>query len=133
MTRKGGFVALESPDGKWLYYTRAEEEAAGLWKVPVDGGEEAKVLESVNPRAIAVTAEGIYFLTDDGFEPAGTRRPLASLQFLSFATGKTKPIATVEKAPLGLTGLTVSPDRRWILYTRTDQQGSDLMLVENFR
>jgi len=26
-----------------------------------------------------------------------------------------------------------SPDRRWMLYTQVDQEGSDLMLVENFR
>ena len=29
--------------------------------------------------------------------------------------------------------LTVSPDRHWVLFSRMDQQGSDLMLVENFR
>ena len=30
-------------------------------------------------------------------------------------------------------GLTVSPDRRTFLYTLSDDSGSDLMLVENFR
>ncbi len=29
--------------------------------------------------------------------------------------------------------LSVSPDRRWILYSRDEQFDSDLMLVENFR
>jgi hypothetical protein len=29
--------------------------------------------------------------------------------------------------------LTVSPDRHWVLFSQMDQQGSDLMLVENFR
>ena len=33
----------------------------------------------------------------------------------------------------GLPGLTVSPDRRWILYSQFEQVESDLMLVENFR
>jgi hypothetical protein len=30
-------------------------------------------------------------------------------------------------------GVAVSPDGRWILYTPFDQAGSELMLVENFR
>ncbi|HEX4947992.1 MAG TPA: hypothetical protein VFZ34_15075 [Blastocatellia bacterium] len=30
-------------------------------------------------------------------------------------------------------GLTVSPDGCWLLYTRIDQSGSDIMLMENFR
>jgi len=30
-------------------------------------------------------------------------------------------------------GFSVSPDRRCILYTQTDQNGSDIMLMENFR
>jgi hypothetical protein len=30
-------------------------------------------------------------------------------------------------------GFTVSPDRRSFLYTQSDEAGTDLMLVENFR
>jgi hypothetical protein len=29
-------------------------------------------------------------------------------------------------------GLTVSPDRRWILYTQVEQAGGELMLFDNF-
>jgi hypothetical protein len=29
-------------------------------------------------------------------------------------------------------GLAVSPDGRWLLYTQVDQSGSDIMPVENF-
>jgi hypothetical protein len=50
---------------------------------------------------------------------------------LNTTTGTIQRIASIEK-PVGV-GLTVSPDRRWILYAQADQAGSDLMLVENFR
>ena len=44
------------------------------------------------------------------------------------------PLATVEKEPLWWTpGLAVSADVRVILYTQSDQLGSDIMLIENFR
>jgi hypothetical protein len=36
VTRKGGFAPLESPDGKFLYYTKALS-ATSVWKVPVGG------------------------------------------------------------------------------------------------
>jgi Tol biopolymer transport system component len=130
VTRAGGFISLESPDGKCLYYNRTVGNRGSLWRVPVDGGEETKVLELVVDRAFAIITEGIYFLTDAGVESAGAQRSLASLQFLSFTTARTRQIATVENPSFGLS---VSPDHQWILYSRVVQEGSDLMLVENFR
>jgi len=37
VTRDGGFAPLESPDGKFLYYTKALA-ATSLWRMPVEGG-----------------------------------------------------------------------------------------------
>jgi Tol biopolymer transport system component len=122
--RKGGFAPLESPDGKFLYYTKALS-ATSVWKVPVEGGEETQVLKSLSFYAnMAIVRDGIYFVPTRGAKDS-------SIQFLNFATGKIKTIATLEKVP-GV-GLTVSPDGRWMLYAQIDQQGRDLMLVENFR
>jgi hypothetical protein len=73
----------------------------------------------------AVVGKGVYFIA--------RRDPKSgySIQFLNTTTGKIQRIASLEKPPGA--GLTVSPDRRWILYAQLDQAGSDLMLVENFR
>jgi hypothetical protein len=30
-------------------------------------------------------------------------------------------------------GMTVSPDGRWLLYTQADQNGSDIFFVDGFR
>jgi dipeptidyl aminopeptidase/acylaminoacyl peptidase len=127
VTRKGGFAALESPDGQWVFYTKSDE-ASSLWTVPRDGGEEIQVLKSVDERAFAIVNEGIYFI------PRPDSADRYSIQFFHFVTKKTRSIATIESAmdPY-LPMLSVSPDGRWILYSQIEQEGSDLMLVENFR
>jgi hypothetical protein len=55
----------------------------------------------------------------------------ASIQFLSFADGQIKTVISIPKPVF--VGLTVSPDGQSLLYTQIDQEGSDIMLVENFR
>jgi Tol biopolymer transport system component len=125
VTRKGGFRALESPDGKVLYYAKSDGPT-NLWKVPVEGGEENQVLTSLSHgENFAVVDEGIYFIPTP--DPANGY----SIQFLSFATRKITLITKIGK-PVEL-GLSVSPDRKWILYSQIDERSSDLMLVENFR
>ena len=64
VTRNGGETALESPDGKSIYYTKGSYSAvrdasAGLWKMPLNGGEESQVLTSV------VAMDG-FFLVKEG-------------------------------------------------------------------
>ena len=125
VTRRGGTAGFESPDGKFLYYAKGLQETS-IWNVPVGRGEETQVVESlVNCNNFAVLDSGIYFVPTP---PAGTTT--YSIQFFDFATGRTTPISTTERP--ALLGFTVSPDGRWILYTQTDRDATELMLVENF-
>lgn len=62
---------------------------------------------------------------------AGPGRPYSSVQSLRFADGKISEVLKLDFAP-GL-GLSVSPDGRYMLLTRPDEKGTDLMLVEGFR
>jgi Tol biopolymer transport system component len=119
VTRDGGFAPLESPDGKFIYYTKALEETS-LWRLPVEGGQTTKVLENLsNLSNLVIVNEGIYFV------PSGL-----SIQFLNLATNQIRPVANFGKP---LDSLALSPDGRWILYTQVDKGGSELRLVENFR
>jgi len=124
VTRQGGRVPFESPDGKSVYYAKAMHDTS-LWKVAVDGGEEKQILESVTWHGFTVVQRGIYFV------PKQHSDGNSSLQFLDFAKGTISTIARIEK-PLR-EGLSVSPDERYVLYSQRDQTGSDLMLIENFR
>jgi hypothetical protein len=55
------------------------------------------------------------------------------LAFYSFATKKSFRVADVKPGTSSGTGLSVSPDGRYLLYTQCDEETDDLMLVENFR
>jgi Tol biopolymer transport system component len=129
ITRQGGQMGIESVDGRHLYYAKVDG-GTSLWRVPVGGGPEEKVLEALmNLLSFDVTGEGIYFIP-----PARPERR-REIQFLRFANGAVETVVELDKEPVsGLTwGLSVSPDRRSILFTQVDQHNSDLMLVENFR
>jgi dipeptidyl aminopeptidase/acylaminoacyl peptidase len=126
VTKRGGLAALESTDGKFLYYSKGSAHGPSLWRVPVDGGEEVEVLEGVSDwSTFALTDRGIFFIPKR--EPTAG----ASIQFLSFAAGTIKEVASILKPVF--VGLTISPNGQSLLYTQIDQEGSDLMLVENFR
>jgi Tol biopolymer transport system component len=116
----------ESPDGKFLYYEKGYPTQCSIWKMPVRGGEETIVLDSVHcTGGWAFWKDGIYF-----FRPADAKGHSDIYQY-EFASGKTSKVLTIEKPVFY--HIEASPDGRSILYTQNDQDGSDLMLVENFR
>jgi serine/threonine protein kinase len=122
VTRNGGVSATESVEGQFVYYRKDQ----ALWKMPVQGGDESEVLKSVYATNYEIGNQGIYFT-----EMPGAGRNGNSIKFFNFATGKITSIATIQGLPNW--GLSVSPDKKFLLYTQMDQNGSDLMLVENFR
>ena len=126
MTRTGGQMPLESPDGKTVYYAHLTREE-GIWKVPVEGGEEAQVTGPIQIGFVgfAVTAQGIYYTAGPDV------RNQSFVRFHSFATGQSRPVVAAGEGQLGM-GLSVSPDGRFVLFTQGQQSGSDLMLIENF-
>jgi Tol biopolymer transport system component len=125
VTTQGGFECFESLDGQFLYYTK-RSYGSTLWRRPVAGGEETLAFNSdrvIYTRNWALTNQGVYFASSDSV-----------IEFFNFATGRAAPVATTEKRlARGVPGLSVSPDGRRLLYTQIEQQGSDLMLMENFR
>jgi hypothetical protein len=117
-----GSIPIESPDGKFVYYLKG----GYLWKVPVGGGKESQVFDfSIVEFNLAIVDKGIYFV------PKPQVAPGFSIRFFSFATRQFRQIASSDR-PVAYV-LSVSPDRRWILYSQLDQRGSDLMLVDNFQ
>ena len=121
-----GFWCRESPDGSLFYFSR-DWANPSLWRVPVEGGEEEQVLESSFGGIYEVVEEGVYFV------PPSTPEDGFSVAFLRFATGAVERVISLEGQPLLGMGLSVSPDRRSILYSQVEDYQSDIMLVEGFR
>jgi len=124
ITLGGGGPADESADGKTLFFKRAAFNADGpLLALPLVGGLERKVLECVSQRGFAVGQGGIYHL---GCSAEGRAAPL---YLLDPAAGRDRLLGKLEQACC----LTVSTDGKTILYEKDENQGSDLMMIENFR
>jgi serine/threonine protein kinase/Tol biopolymer transport system component len=126
ITANGG-NPLESPDGKTLYY----RNRSVLLARPVQGGPEREVLNSMVPNAIHQyfpVKDGVYYIARP--DP---HRPFAlEIRFRELATGKDKMLIPFE-AQQGM-GLSVSPDRKTILYSAAlPSDGDDLRLIKNFR
>lgn len=134
VTRGGGFGAFESLDGKYLYFSKWGGDiwtaGDGIWKVPVGGGEETRVLDRrVNCFNWKVAREGIYFLSSRRI-PGGEQW---SIERLSPETGKVTQLFSQRSSASHMEGLAVSPDGQWILYSEQPPAEADIMLVENFR
>lgn len=125
ITRDGGYVALESPDGRTLYYTKTGAHGP-LFSRPLGGGVEQQILERVVWRGFAVFEDGIYYLYAD---PANAVK--SEIRFHDFATGVSRVLSPI--AARLFYGLSVSPDRKTVLFTQVASAGNDLMLIENFR
>jgi Tol biopolymer transport system component/DNA-binding winged helix-turn-helix (wHTH) protein len=123
ITRNGGLMAVESTDGKTLFFCK-QVETGSIWKIPVEGGKEEQLTDSLYRTNFALTASGIYYMTAAEYD--GT----ATLKLYNFAS---RTSTTIQRIGLPEYGLDVSPDGRYLLYDQLDDAASDLMLVENFR
>jgi Tol biopolymer transport system component len=130
VTKHGGHVSFESPDGAFLYISGSASTGdriglSGLRRMPVEGGEETLVLPSVTFLNFALVREGIYFISRADAEGH------YAIHFFSFASGRSREILSLGNTLS--TGLSVSPEGRSLLYTRTETDNSDLLLVDHFR
>lgn len=125
VTKNGGFSCMESVDGKYLYYTQSKAPIANLWKMPVEGGEPTQIAQGVVISNFAVTARGLYYMTQPDVH-VETRL----VHLLSFSDHQTRVVATLKQGVYH--GFSLSPDERWLLYAPYGRGGSNVMLVENF-
>ncbi len=129
ITKGGGLVSRESPDGQFVYYYGYYSlQRKGIWRVPVSGGPETLVLDrQIYAHNWDLTSRGIYFIDDSA-------KPVATVSFYDFATRRVGSLAPTHRDPgfRADEGLSVSPDCKWLLYSGKIA-ASHIMLIDNFR
>ena len=120
-----GVGAQESFDGKTVYFaSHGDSSTLKKTALPVQPGRESEVdgLPRVKDLSLwALIPGGIYFV------PAEAPR---SLRYFDFASKQIRPIFEADKD--FYSGLSVSPDGRWILYSQESDVNGDIMLVDHF-
>ena len=115
----------ESEDGKYVFFRSRRT----IWRVPSDGGqaEEAIVPEhDLAQPCFQPVKDGLYYLEWERAERAGV------LVFHDFAAKKSTARLTMKDADLSGDAFQVSPDGKYVLYSKTDRT-ENLILVDNFR
>ncbi len=122
VTEVGGQWPAESWDGKSLYYFRDQT----IWRRDLPGDTETRVIHALSPIGGDWRQCGKDVCLIDRF----------SGNFVKYdPSAKTKHITPLDVGPFANTdvGIDVSPDGRWVIYSRADSVESDIMMVENFR
>jgi len=96
-----------------------------LYARALAGGPERQIIDAVASRVFYPVEDGIYYIGPG--DAAGTY----ALRFYDFANRRSRTLSSIEQTPN--LGLTVSPDRQTFLFSISNPESSDLMLIENFR
>jgi Tol biopolymer transport system component/DNA-binding winged helix-turn-helix (wHTH) protein len=126
LSQDTGVSPQESFDGKTVYFASTFSKPVlrkvSLLALPGTVSEVDGLPRVSHAGLWALSPGGIYFV------PAEAPR---SLRYFDFATKEIRPILEVDK--YFASGLSVSPDGRWILYSLVGDVNSDIMLVDHFQ
>jgi len=129
VTKHGGLLAFETPDGKNLYYISANK-TSDLWQINMPDGVEHRVADAPDiPEYMScqITNDGMYFTMPD----SSSSEMHSSLRYFSFVTRKIRTVTSLGNLTW-TQGLSVSRDGRTILYAQQDHFNMNIMLVDNF-
>ena len=123
---------MESGDGRFIYYVKGLE-VRGIWRMPVEGGEETFVLDGPPPGFWgywALLPHGIVFAMQEQ-----NGRAHALVKYFNFISQQITDLGHLDSPAVRYNPhFAGSSDEKWIYYVKRKQgDTSDIMLVKNFR
>jgi Tol biopolymer transport system component len=118
VTKRPAVRAIESPDGKTVYFC-SRRYSDGIWAVPVEGGVEKRVVPSIEFRAFAAGHAGLFYINGDALrlQPHSGGAPLDLLR-LPRRSGF---------------GFDICEEAGLLVYTQLDHAGADLVMIDDYR
>jgi len=118
VTTGGGYAAVESPDGRWLFVAKLDRP--GLWRRPLSGGPEVLVAEHVLAEQWpnwGIFDRGVYFITwpHDG-DP----------QLAVVESSSAQPRLLARLPELAWSGIALSRDGTRVIYAHADRRASNI-------
>ena len=126
VTTGGGMVALESEDGRWLYFTRSSEP--GLWRMPLGGGPEHKIFDGP-----PVGYQNYWTLSGNIPYSLAERNGHYAIGRVDPEAGTGRNIHVLKEDPTPMAGMSVSPDGKRLIFAELTRAASGLTLVEHFQ
>jgi Tol biopolymer transport system component len=130
VTIDGGFNAVESHDGREIYYVH-DVAKTSIWRVPTAGGKPTRIIDELGPGMWgywAIDRGSLFYLTriSAGNLPSDIFRH-------DLTTGTTEKLGKTQyEINPSDKGLAVAPDGRSLLYTQTDVDRSGIMLIDEW-
>ena len=134
VTHGGGYMSSESPDGKWLYFSKSDVESIFRQRVSQLGSQSISEPELVVGPPYRVQTEGWALARNEVVfidRATGDQPPV--IRGFNLKTKAVRSILSLHElfADRSDIGLSISPDEKWILYSELDRSGSNIMLAEN--
>lgn len=120
VTGGGGENPVESSDGRWIIYRKD----GGLFRMPVTGGPELRVVADPVGN-FDVSGQLVWF--DRGFGDFAR----AALYYADLEAGQIGLFSKLTQPKLS--GLSISPDGRWILYPLREPEYSELLVFDHLQ
>ncbi|WP_444994054.1 winged helix-turn-helix domain-containing protein [Aliikangiella sp. IMCC44359] len=120
ITRHGGIMGAESPDGKGLYFTKSTSQ--GLWYLSFNDMKEVKVVENFP----SILNSGLV-MTEDGITYLQVKEGATLLKRVKIPSHEVVEIETLDNNRVF--HLSVSPSSNKIYYAKNVKNDSDIILI----